>query len=120
MQEKMQEEMEAKLKQQVEAMKIDLLNNIKSAFTQLQSCIPGVMTQDLQEEIVVEKSEDLTVGVVTLEKDLKTLQHPSTAIELFMQFMEEKDGKSSSMISSVGSDFSAFVSASVVEMEELA
>ena len=52
--EKMQEEMEAKLKQQVEAMKIDLLNNIKSAFTQLQSCIPGVMTQDLQEEIVIE------------------------------------------------------------------
>ncbi|XP_068464033.1 uncharacterized protein [Phaseolus vulgaris] len=112
MQEKMQEEMEAKLKQQVEAMKIDLLNNIKSAFTQLQSCIPGVMTQDLQEEIVVEKqsqatprskkrktektntklakgkSEDLTVGVVTLEKDLKTLQHPSTAIELFMEEFE--------------------------------
>ncbi|XP_068502390.1 uncharacterized protein [Phaseolus vulgaris] len=34
------------------------------------------------------KSEDLTVRVVTLEKDLKTLQHPFTAIELFMEEFE--------------------------------
>jgi len=46
--------------------------------------------------------------------------HEPRLLSWSRQFMEEKDGKSSLMISPVGSDFSAFVSASVVEMEELA
>jgi len=56
--ERMQEEMEVRLKQQVEAMRVELLNNFKFTFTQLcgylEVMVPNMeIIQDVKEEIVV-------------------------------------------------------------------
>jgi len=57
----MQEEMEVRLKEQVEAIKLELLNNFKFAFTQLQSDYSEAMTPDL--EIIQDVKEEIVVKV---------------------------------------------------------
>jgi len=57
----MQEEMKARLKEQVEAMKVELLNNFKFVFTQLQSGYSEAMVSDL--EIIQDVKEEIVVEV---------------------------------------------------------